>query len=267
MGDSRPGPPAPRPSAEAGSPRLRSPWLVRRERRPHAAARLYCFPHAGGSAGEYVRWSGHLPAFEVWGIQPPGRGSRLAEAPITRIDRFVEALLGSATFDPPFTFFGHSLGALVAFEVARALRAEAQPQPIRLFLSGCTSPQTPRKAPFVHLLPDEDLLAEAERQGGALPPQLYEEADLLALMLRRLRADLELFETYDYVSSEPLECPITVLCGTEDHHVRAHLEGWQAQTRDPLEVRLVPGGHFYSRDRPDQVFEALNEGVAAAPDQ
>src|SRR5205823_943244 len=96
--------------------RVGTPWLVCRQRRPEAAMRLYCLPHSGGSAGEYVRWSDGLPGVEVWGVQLPGRGQRVGEPPLTRMPALVAALVASVPFRPPFALFGHSLGGLVAYE-------------------------------------------------------------------------------------------------------------------------------------------------------
>src|SRR5712672_1543756 len=149
------------PQQEAGSA-----WLACRQRRPDAAVRLYCFPHSGGSAGEYVRWSDWLPGIEVWGLQLPGRGPRLAEEPYLRVDALVEAIVDSVAFRPPFAFFGHSLGAVVAFETARALRDRSGPKPEALILSAYHAPHLPNTTPEVHRLPGAQLWPIVERQFG-----------------------------------------------------------------------------------------------------
>ncbi|RKH39255.1 thioesterase, partial [Corallococcus sp. AB050B] len=97
--------------------------------------RLFCFPHSGGSVGEYVRWADLLPDLEVWGVQFPGRGARAEEAPFTRLNELVDALVRAVDFGASFAFFGHSLGALVAFETARRLRDLGRTPPDALFLS------------------------------------------------------------------------------------------------------------------------------------
>src|SRR5262249_34529677 len=137
-----------------------SPWLVCRRRRPAARLRLYCFPHTAGSPGEYVRWGDQLPEIEGWGIQPPGRGARITEEPLTSVEAFTAGLLGETGFAPPFVFFGHSLGALTAFETARALRAAGAPLPGRLILSAFPAPHLERPRRPLHTLGDAELIAE-----------------------------------------------------------------------------------------------------------
>jgi surfactin synthase thioesterase subunit len=236
-------------------------WLVRREARPHAAVRLYCFPHSGGSPGEYVRWSDGLRDVEVWGVQTPGHGSRLAEAPLRRMRPLVDALLGAVSFEAPFAFFGHSLGALVAYEVARTLRARGDDLPERLFLSAYPAPHLPRIAPGTHLLPDRELLAVLEGQAGALPAELRADPALLRPVLSAFRADCELFETYRPPDDAPLDLPFLVLGGVDDREATAGLAEWRRYTTGPFELRLFPGGHFYLREERESVLRLVGEAV------
>jgi surfactin synthase thioesterase subunit len=236
-------------------------WLVRRERRPHAALRLYCFPHSGGSPGEYVRWSDDLPEVEVWGVQTPGHGSRLGESPFRQMRPLVDALLGEASFEAPFAFFGHSLGALVAYEVARTLRARGDEQPERLFLSAYPAPHLPRAGPVTHLLPDSELLAVLEAQAGALPEELRGDPALLRPLLAAFRADCEVFETYRPPDDTPLDLPFLVLGGVEDHEATAGLGEWRRYTTGPFELRLFPGGHFYLREERPAVLRLVRGGL------
>src|SRR3954468_24607862 len=171
----------PRPSVpqqETGSA-----WLACRQRRPDAAVRLYCFPHSGGSAGEYVRWSDWLPGIEVWGVQLPGRGPRGAEACYLRVDARVKAMVDSVDFRPPFALFGHSLGAVVAFETARALRDRGGPRPEALILSAYHAPHLPSAPPEGDRRPDEQLWPIVERQFGELSFQLHDYPEFRHLIL------------------------------------------------------------------------------------
>ncbi len=223
-------------------------WLACRLRRPEASVRLYCFPHSGGSVGEYVRWADALPDIEVWGVQLPGRGARAEEAPFTRVREVVDSLVGAVDFGTSFAFFGHSLGALVAFETARRLREQGRPPPGWLFLSAAPAPQLPpRGIPASHL--DEDgLLTALEPSYGELAVELREDAELRELILPGLRADLALVESYQHAPGAPLACAMAVLGGVQDDLTREELEPWRVHTTGPFSLHLLPGGHFYLRE-------------------
>ncbi|MFB9838634.1 thioesterase II family protein [Actinoallomurus acaciae] len=240
----------------SGTPR----WLARRRRRPDAPVDLYCFAHAGGSPGEYLRWSDDLPGLQLWGVHLPGRTSRSGEPPFTRMVSLVDALVTEIRFARPFVLFGHSLGALVAFEVARELRRRDREQPVRLVLSSCPPPPIARTGTPLHTLPDADLLAEIERRWGALPAPLRTDPVLLANTLACHRADLALLETYRHRAGEPLDIPITALAGTGERGA-ARARDWAAHTRRLVTVRLLPGGHFYFRERRDEALRVLRDAV------
>ncbi|MFC7979807.1 thioesterase II family protein [Streptomyces cinereoruber] len=237
-----------------------SPWLVCRRRRPDAALRLYCFPHSGGSPGEYVRWADVLDDVEVWGIQAPGRGSRVAEQPVTSIAEFVDGLLAATEFQGPFAFFGHSLGGLTAFETARALREAGRPMPERLVLSAYPAPHLDHPRTPLHTLGDTELLDAIDRRYGGLPPALREDPDLVGLVLPAYRADFTIFETYRHKSRPPLDTPITVLGGDEDLATPL-LPEWRRHTAEAFELRLLPGGHFYLRERPEEFMNVLRSAI------
>jgi surfactin synthase thioesterase subunit len=244
------------PPQEAGSA-----WLACRQRRPDATVRLYCFPHSGGSAGEYVRWSDGLPGVEVWGLQLPGRGPRLAEAPYRRIEALVDAMVGAVAFQPPFAFFGHSLGAVVAFETARALCDRGGPRPEALILSAYHAPHLPSTSPQVHGLPDEQLWPIVERQFGALSPELHDDPDFRQLVLAYHRADFEMIESYRWAEGPPLSVPLTVVGGTEDYP-EDMLTAWRRHTTGPFALQLFTGGHFYLRNQRDTVLRFMTAVLA-----
>ncbi|MBL1103940.1 thioesterase [Streptomyces sp. 5-8] len=236
----------------------KSPWLVRRRRRPEASLRLYCFPHSGGSPGEYVRWADELPDVEVWGIQPPGRGTRVMETPLDSIDTFVQGLVESVDFAGPFVFFGHSLGGLTAFETARALRAAGRPLPERLVLSAYPAPHLPHPRSPLHTLGDDELLAAVNERYGGLPAPLLADPELVRLVLPAYRADFTIFETYQHVRQEPLDIPISVLGGESDL-ASPYLPQWREHTTAECTVELFPGGHFYLREHPEAFMQALRK--------
>ena len=223
-------------------------WLLCRARQPHAALRLYCFPHSGGSPGEYLRWADGLPGIEVWAVQLPGRGSRISEHPHTKMTTLVDALVREASFTAPFVFFGHSLGALVAFETARALRDHGLPAPQHLYLSASAPGSAPVRGKPLHHLSDPDLAAAVERTWGPLPAEVHEDPDLLALVLAGLRPDLEIVHDYRFTPGEPLACPVSVLGGLEDEDDEQQLAQWRQHTTGRFDLRMFPGDHFYYRE-------------------
>jgi surfactin synthase thioesterase subunit len=245
----------------------RSPsrWLLCRRRRPSAPLRMYCFPHSGGSAGEYMRWSDGLDPVEVWGLQPPGRGDRIDEDPVTAMPDLVEALVEQVTFEPPYVFFGHSLGALVAYETARALRDRGRPGPELLCLSAYQAPYLHRPGVPVHELDGPELIDAIEREHGPLPAEVRDDPELQALVLPVLRADLTIVSTYTHVPAEPLDHPLLVLGGSDDRETLDGLATWSRYTTGDCHVEIFPGDHFYFREQTDDVLRFLAARLAELP--
>lgn len=211
---------------------------------------LYCFPHGGGSAAEYVRWARDLPRVRVCAIQLPARGSRLAEPPFTSMDDLVATLLDEVALCPPYVLFGHSFGALLAYEVTRALRAAGRALPEKLLLSSYPAPHLPRESARVHQLDDDELLAEVARTHGGIPEEVLASPELRAMAATSLRADYRILEDYSWTPADPLPVPLTVLGGRDDVIAEEHLAAWsQHTTRGPIQLRTFPGGHFYLRER------------------
>jgi medium-chain acyl-[acyl-carrier-protein] hydrolase len=225
-------------------------WLQVRRLNPDAAVRIFCFPHAGAGASFFGGWEHAFPpAVEVCPVQLPGREGRLAEPAFRRMVDLVpettRALL--AYLDRPFVFFGHSLGALVAFEIARRLRAEHGREPARLFVSGRGAPHVSAGTSTlgVHALPEREF-AERLRELQGTPEEVLQHEELRRLLFPILRADFEVCETYAYAPDEPLRCPIVAFGGTDDGSVsRAALEAWRQQTLASFDVRMFPGDHFF----------------------
>jgi medium-chain acyl-[acyl-carrier-protein] hydrolase len=226
-----------------------SPWVLRFEPRPQAALRLFCFTHAGGSPFMYSPWLPLLPpSVELCAVLLPGRERRLAEAPFTRMEPLLEALVPALLphLHPPFAFFGHSLGALVAFEVARALRRQGAPAPARLLASGRSAPRFTPQETHLALLPDAEFIAQLGKRYNGIPPQILKEPELMRLFLPVLRADIQVAAFYNYVPEPPLDVPISAFGGLQDVGVSAErLEAWGEQTSASFESRLFPGDHFY----------------------
>ena len=240
-------------------------WLLRRSRRPHASHRLYCYPYAGGSPGEFLRWETRLPDLEILGILPPGRGRRLDEAPFTTAIDLVDALIRDVDFTPPFLLFGHSLGALLAYETARALRDAGRAAPAALIVSAHRPPDAPHADRPIHDLPDGEFRAVIAERYPAPPDELAEDPELLAQLHRMLRSDLAVFETYRHPEAAPLSCPILVISGVADHWKEADLARWAQHTTAQCTVHLIDGDHFYLQDHPDGAIQIIGAYAAGGP--
>lgn len=226
---------------------------------------MYCFPHSGGSPGEYLAWTDRLPDIELFAVQLPGRGSRAAEPPYTSMSSLVEAFVADVELDEPFVLFGHSLGALVAYEVARALRDAGRPGPQRLFLSAYRAPHLHSPNGERHLLDDAGLVSAIEAQHGPLPAELTANRELLELMLPVLRADLTIVANYRATPAAPLPYAMTVLGGSDDGESPDLLAAWHDYTTGPFSTRIFDGDHFYFRERTHELLSHLTaECVAGA---
>ncbi|MBB5120455.1 hypothetical protein AF335_11035 [Streptomyces eurocidicus] len=222
-----------------------------------APLRLYCFPHAGGSAAEYLRWGRRIPGAEVYAIQPPGRATRFAEPAVTSMEGLVGALLDEE-FTGPYAFFGHSMGSLVAYEVTCALRDAGRPLPERLIVSSGPAPDTPRKRSGMHRLPDDELLSAVNGRHGGIPAEVLDHPELRAMATAGLRADYTVLEEYVWSGHAPLPVPLSVLAGDGETALAeaGALTGWARHTtRGPVDVRTFSGGHFYLREQETEVVQ------------
>jgi surfactin synthase thioesterase subunit/glycosyltransferase involved in cell wall biosynthesis len=245
---------APSPAAERWFPFLRPRAGVR--------LRLFCFPYAGGGAAVFRSWAERLPPWiGVCPARLPGRESRLAEPPLEQIEPLLEALAEAlgGHLDTPYAWFGHSFGALLAFELARRFEQEGRPRPVALLVAGARAPQF-RRQPLPDAAPDQqELLAELRELGGA---QLLDSEELRKLMLPALRADCTLARRYCYQPGPPLEAPIRAYAGAGDARLsREAVEAWKEQTRSTFRLRLFPGGHFFLHTCEAELLGALSEDL------
>jgi medium-chain acyl-[acyl-carrier-protein] hydrolase len=213
--------------------------------RSDAALRLFCLPYAGGSAQVFREWPAHLPPrIEVVPLERKGRGTRFTERPDDRLDAIAHeaAAAIAAVADRPFALFGHSMGALTAFEVAHALGGHEGLQ--YLFVSGHRAPDEAARGPLAHALPDDRLLAHLRRLDPASPA--LADDDLMRHMLPVVRADLTACETFTFRERPPLACGIAAFGGETDPLVDAEqLLAWRRHTRGPFRRQLFPGNHFF----------------------
>jgi medium-chain acyl-[acyl-carrier-protein] hydrolase len=241
-----------------------SRWVQHFAPQPWASVRLFCFPYAGAGAALFRAWPDELsPEVEVCAVQLPGRENRLAEAPFTRMEPLVESLDQALLpwLDRPFAFYGHSMGALIAFELARTLARARRVGPTHLFVSGCAAPQLPRSAPPIHQLPEPEFVEELRRLKGT-PEQILQHAEILQLIIPLLRADMALVETYTLADGGILDCPISALAGEDDSRARpAAVAAWSEQTRGPFRLRILPGDHFFVQRERAQISQAIRDDL------
>lgn len=237
-------------------------WIAFRKPNPRARLRLFCFPYAGAGAAIFRTWADFLPPdVEVCPVQFPGRGTRLAETPITRLEPLIENLdcALAPLLDKPFAFFGYSLGALVGFELARHQRRQSGIQPARLFVAADCAPQVARRGRPIHALPDAEFLVELRRLNG-IPEAVMADAELMAIMLPVLRADFAVYETYAYTAEPPLDCGISGFGGLRDRRVgRSDLEAWRDQTSGSFSLRMFAGDHFFLNTMQPLLLQGLSE--------
>jgi medium-chain acyl-[acyl-carrier-protein] hydrolase len=239
--------------------------------RPLGAApwQLFCFPHAGAGTSPYAAWSAALaPDVEVTAVCPPGRERHIGAPPHRAMDTLVEALLPviRPRLRPPYAFFGHSLGALVAFALALALEQENR-GPARLIVSSAAPPHLAKPEPRVCRLDDAGLIRQMASYGG-FPLQVAESAELLRLVLPTLRADIEIAEHYSVGADYRVRCPVTAFGGLSDAGVPPRaLTGWRALTDGPFGLSLLPGGHFYLISQRESLLNALRLDLGTTSSQ
>lgn len=242
-------------------------WIRKIATRTDVTARLFCFPFAGGSAATFRLWPGALPSsLEIWAAQLPARASRFREPAVDSMPVLVEMLVEALLpyLDLPFALFGHSMGGVLAFEIAHALNAGRHPIPQHLIVSGRRPPHLPKNSPDIHPLSDDAFVAEINRRYGGIPAELLHDRKTLALLLPALRADVKALETFRPPARDPLSCPISAFGGADDRLTpRPHLEAWRSQTTGPFRLRVFPGDHFYTESHRSELLGDLSITLAS----
>ncbi|MFF7191839.1 thioesterase II family protein [Streptomyces sp. NPDC008222] len=249
-------------------------WFRRYQTAPPAAKRLVCFPHAGGSANYFLPVARALDGeVDVLAVQYPGRSYRRGEPCADTIGSLADAVVEEAAgwLDRPVTLFGHSMGALVAFEVAWRLEVDGR-VPLSLLLSGRRAPST-RVERAVRLDTREDVIAELTRLGGTDPALLGDDVSALRTLRPVLRADYEAVAGYEAAAdtrtgtgAARLTAPILVYAGDDDPEVtEKEAAAWQRHTTGEFEVRIYRGGHFYPVAEERGALEVIRTAVARCP--
>lgn len=242
----------------------KTPWLVRKAG-THRRLRLYCFSYAGGNASAYTGWQDQLdPGIEICAVQLPGRGSRLGEAPIDNMQKLVKELAAVVAHQGkmPFAFFGHSLGGLVSFELARYCKLHYLPQPLHLIVSGCNAPQHRGPSRGLHKLPHDELVKELLDYNGT-PREVLEHRELMEMLLPTIRADFSLAEEYRYSPGLQLEMPVTALAGLQDKDGAVEpMQGWDKESKGAFALHWFEGGHFFINSAREEVLACIDRALA-----
>ena len=229
---------------------------------PHPAAwrRLFCFPHAGAGAAAFSQWPDYLPSdVELCVPCLPGRDARVDEPPSPSMISLLASLAEEMRplLSESYALFGHSMGAFVAFDLAHELSSSGNP-PAHLFVSAQRGPTLPFPGTPIYALSENDFLAGVLERYQRIPRQILEQKDLMAVILRTLRADFTLAEAYRYRAAGPLACPITAFGGADDLHVmREQLEAWAAETTERFRLHILPGDHFFPQESHEELLSLI----------
>jgi medium-chain acyl-[acyl-carrier-protein] hydrolase len=228
-----------------------SPWFMCPKPNAHPKVRLFCLPFAGGGASAYHGWPQAFPQdVEIRAVQLPGREWRMRERRVTDALELAQGVAHAIEpyLDRPFALFGYSMGALLAFETARALRRRRQPLPIHLFVAAMRAPHVPSAVPPLARLPQDQLLG-AVRRHYQPPEDVFSIPQLLELFLPVLRDDMTLVDDYAYYAEAPLPCAIDAYVGAHDRSISIEAaERWRDQTAGPFALTVFPGNHFFLPD-------------------
>lgn len=240
-------------------------WIRRFCAAPESPVQLACLPHAGGSATYFLPVAQALsPAIDVLAVQYPGRQDRRAEPGVDNLQELAAQIYEPlrAWAERPLALFGHSMGATLAFEVARLMEADGVP-PAHLFLSGRRAPTQTREE-RVHLLDDAGLIAELRRLDGT-QSEVLEDEELLRMVLDAVRTDYRAVETYVYRPGPPLESPMTVLVGDADPTTTLEeAQAWRDFTRGAFDLRVFTGGHFFLTAHQTEILRLITARLSTA---
>jgi medium-chain acyl-[acyl-carrier-protein] hydrolase len=242
-----------------------TPWIVGGRLTPNARCRLFCLPHSGSGASQFSLWKNSLPPIlDICPIQLPGRENRLRETPFTQIRPIAENLAEALKpfLDRPYILYGFSLGALIAFELARQLRRQKVDPPVSLYALARPAPHLPQTKHPLHQLPDGIFVTELIRRYNGMSPLILQDRELMQLLLPTLRADFTALETYVYQDEGPLACPIRAFGGNLDTTATEdELRAWRLHTEASFELKVFPGDHFFVRNNQQAILRSISDQV------
>lgn len=225
-----------------------TPWIRYQKPKIDSKISLFCFPYSGGAASTYRTWGEKLPQqIEILPIQLPGRETRIGERPFSKMSELIPVLADALNpyLDKKYAFFGHSLGSLISFELARELRRRKKSLPACLFVSSFSAPHLANLELPIHTAPDSILIEKLKNYNGT-PLEVLTNREIMELMLPTLRADFSLRETYLFTNEKPLNSAIFAYGGENDATVRLDsLMAWRGHTDGAFNFQLFAGDHFY----------------------
>jgi medium-chain acyl-[acyl-carrier-protein] hydrolase len=230
--------------------------------------RLFCFAHAGAGASQFRDWQAHVTGNTlICPVQLPGREARWKEEAFTSMDSLAQTLAAAFTpvLDVPFALFGHSMGGLIVFELARQLRRMGLPMPGALIVSATQPPHLPPRMPPIHHLPDHDFLRELTVRLNGIPREVLDHPEMISALLPTLRADVQLCETYKPAAEAPFDIPIAAYGGRDDAGVvYDDVVNWSVQTRGRFRFHMFKGDHFFLTSDAGTFFTVLETDLARA---
>jgi medium-chain acyl-[acyl-carrier-protein] hydrolase len=230
-----------------------------------ARCRLFCFSPAGRGASIYARWARYFaPEIAICPVQLPGRENRLREKSHRSISTLLEAMAPEiqSKMDLPYAFFGHSMGALVGFELARMLVRQNLPEPVHLFVSAHRAPHLADPSPPISHLPEDDFIREVQRRYQGIPESLLSDPEMKEIILGALKADFSILENYVFEEEPALPCRFSVLGGTRDPEVsEKELMAWMKHCSADVQLRMFPGDHFFIISNVDEVMPAVKSAL------
>ncbi|NWG15750.1 MAG: thioesterase [Chloroflexi bacterium] len=240
-------------------------WVIRFQPVPQPRLRLFCFANAGGSAAQFRSWHQFLPeGVEICPVQLPGQGSRFRENPYTELLPLAEKLAAALApyLDVPFALWGYSMGALVSFELARALQRGGYSGLRQMFIAARRAPHVPPSDTPLHKLPEAEFIQQMQRRYNGIPAAILQEAEMLALFLPVLRANFEMIETYSYQAGDRLDCPITAFGGLQDPTVNTpEIAAWGELTSSTFRYFMFPGDHFFLQGHQSAVLKVVSKDL------
>ena len=248
-------------------------WFLVPQPQPLAQKKLFCLHYAGAGASAYRLWPRALPpAIEVLLVQMPGRESRrteplevyfepVAEQIANVISEQLDNSLDANGNHLPFAVFGHSMGAMMAYEVTCRL-IEKEKIPEHLFVSAFRAPHLPPPDDPIHQLPNDEMVDVMQTRYGGIPKIILETPDVLELFLPVMRADMQMIETYSYETKPALNIPISAFGGRIDKRVKeSDLKDWEQHTTKEFKLQMFPGGHFYLQDRVNDLTRIISRSL------